>query len=68
MEKLALQFKLDEKGNPMACLFRTKDGLWVWKKVSDFDEEEQIALIEGESKYICPEKNEKQTITKRQSA
>lgn len=50
MEKLALQFKLDEKGNPIAVLFRTKEGHWVWKGVVDLDEEQQIELIENETK------------------
>ncbi len=57
MEKLGLNFKLDEQGKPIACLFRTKEGYWVWHKVGEMDEEETIELIE----------NEKQNITKRQS-
>lgn len=45
-QKQGLQVKLDEKGNPIAILFRTKEGYWVWYKVESLDEEGQIALME----------------------
>lgn len=46
MEKLGLTFKFDEQGKPIAVLFRTKEGYWVWYKVSEMDEEEVIELYE----------------------
>lgn len=48
-QKQGLQVKLDEKGNPIAILFRTKEGYWVWYSVSSMTEEEQVALMENQN-------------------
>lgn len=47
-QKQHVQVKLDEKGNPIAILFRTKEGYWVWYGVVTFGEEEQIELLENQ--------------------
>lgn len=46
MEKQGLTVKFDEKGKPIAILYRTKEGYWVWHRVSEMDEEEQVRLME----------------------
>lgn len=50
--KMGLQVKLDEKGEPVAILFRTKEGYWVWYGVNSLSEEEQVALIENQDEII----------------
>lgn len=54
-QKQGLQVKFDEKGEPVAILYRTKDGNWVWYGVISLSEDDQVSLME---------KDEKQTITK----
>lgn len=54
-QKQGLQVKFDEKGEPVAILYRTKDGHWVWYGVISLSEDDQVSLME---------KDEKQTITK----
>jgi len=51
-QKQHVQVKLDEKGNPIAILFRTKEGYWVWYGVVSLDEDSQVTLMENNEKAI----------------
>lgn len=42
--KQGLYIKLDKEDKPIAILYRTKEGYWVWKGIVDLDEAEQIEL------------------------
>ena len=46
MEKLTHYIKYDEQGKPIAVLYRTKEGYWVWFGVTKLDEDEQVRLME----------------------
>ena len=52
MEKQAHQIKFDDKGKPIAMLYRTKDGLWVWMGVREWDEDEQVELMKQHEQKI----------------
>jgi len=51
-EKQGLFIKLDERDKPIAILYRTKEGYWVWHKIEEMDEDEQIRLIQHEERTI----------------
>jgi L-arabinose isomerase len=46
IEKQNLNIAFNEKGDPIALLFRTKEGKWVWMAIVELDEEGQIELLE----------------------
>lgn len=42
-QSLPIAFEGDK---PIAILFRTKQGEWVWKKIEDLDEQGNVDLLE----------------------
>jgi hypothetical protein len=52
MEKQAHIIKFDEKGKPVALLYRTKEGYWVWMGIFEFDEDDQEELMKNHEPKI----------------
>lgn len=59
--KMGLQVLLDENDKPIAILFRTKEGHWVWHKVEPFDESGNVDLVEGINTKICKNASSNET-------
>lgn len=52
MEKQSHAVKFDDKGKPIAILYRTKEGYWVWMGIRELDEDEQCELMKNNEPKI----------------